>query len=115
LKVVLILISTELPTDEAVITAAKELLATTTSWKRGKIYGKHAVQTSWRGADGPNEFSWHCRVSEHSREEATFDVMWDKLGPKGPDLEPELVSISSALLVLMSAQLQPDAQQGMNI
>jgi hypothetical protein len=73
-------VTIELPSDEQVITAARDLLEATKGWKKGKAYEKKTVQT-YSQQKGPDDGApWHCRVSEHTPAEATFDEFRSKLG-----------------------------------
>jgi len=84
------IVTVALPSDEQVITAARNLLEATKSWKKGKAYEKKAVQT-YSQQKGPGDgAAWHCRVSEHTPAEATFDEFWSKLG--NSENEKEYVS-----------------------
>ncbi|KAF5373727.1 hypothetical protein D9758_000720 [Tetrapyrgos nigripes] len=79
-----------IPSEDAIIQAGKKLLEETQSWKKGKTYQK-VVKTSSR-AKGPGDGApWHCRMSVHKPEEATFDQMWDKLGKNKPLNEKEFI------------------------
>jgi len=70
----------ELPSDEQVIAAAREVLETSKGWKKGKAFEKKTVQT-YSGPKGPGDgAAWHCRVSEHTPTQITFDDLWSKLG-----------------------------------
>jgi len=70
----------ELPSDEQVIAASREVLEATKGWKKGKAYGKKTVQT-YSSPKGPGDGAhWHCRVSEHAPAQITFDELWSKLG-----------------------------------
>jgi len=87
------IVTVALPSDEQVITAARNLLEATKSWKKGKAYEKKAVQT-YSQQKGPGDgAAWHCRVSEHTPAEATFDEFWSKLG--NSENEKEYVSNAS--------------------
>ena len=71
----------EVPSEDAVLAAGKEILAASSSWKQGKTYQK-VVKTctyspSPKSGDGTK---WACRVSEHTREDGTFDDFWSGLG-----------------------------------
>ncbi|KAG5649742.1 hypothetical protein H0H81_002211 [Sphagnurus paluster] len=69
----------DVPPHETLIDLAKKLIASTHSWKQGKTYYKN-VKTSHHPATTPGGAPWHCRVSEHTKDEATFDELWDRLG-----------------------------------
>jgi hypothetical protein len=72
--------------------AGRELLEATKDWKKGKAYHKNTVQAYSRPKGTGDGASWHCRVSEHSPEEATFDEFWSKIGIKHSEYEKEYVS-----------------------
>ena len=72
----------EVPSEDAILAAGKEILAASGGWKPGKTYQK-VVKTctyspSPKSGDGGTK--WACRVSEHSREDGTFDDFWGRLG-----------------------------------
>ena len=72
----------EIPSEEVILAAGKEILAASGNWKQGKTYQK-VVQTytyspSSKGGNGGA--NWVCRVSEHTREDGTFDDFWSGLG-----------------------------------
>ena len=71
----------EVPSEDAVLAAGKEILAASGSWKQGKTYQKivktYTYSPSPKGGDGTK---WACRVSEHTREDGTFDDFWSGLG-----------------------------------
>jgi len=82
--------ASEFPSDETLLALADELLQTTDSWKKGKLYHK-TVQTYSR-AKGPNDGApWHARVSVHAKEDATFDEFWSKLGQNKAENEKEFI------------------------
>ncbi|KAJ7709747.1 hypothetical protein B0H17DRAFT_236440 [Mycena rosella] len=79
-----------IPSDEDIMAAADALLEATSSWKEGKTYHKQ-VKTFSR-AKGPGDGApWHCRVSIHKPEEATFEQLWSKLGTNKAVHEKEFI------------------------
>ena len=50
------------------------------SWKQGKTYQHNKVKTFSRSKGPKDGAGWYCRVSEHTKEDATFDEFWSKLG-----------------------------------
>lgn len=50
------------------------------AWKKGKTFAKGKVLTLSRPKGPADGAPWHCRVSEHTEEDATFDEFWGKLG-----------------------------------
>ncbi|KAJ7775032.1 hypothetical protein B0H16DRAFT_1660068 [Mycena metata] len=67
-----------LPSDEEAMAAADTLFESSKTWKEGKTI--KGVKTYSR-AKGPDDGApWHCRVSVHKPEEATFEQLWEKLG-----------------------------------
>lgn len=70
----------ELPSEDALLAAARELIASTYSWKRGKSFQKNKVHTFSRTKGPGDGAAWHGRVSEHTAEDATFDEFWSKIG-----------------------------------
>lgn len=68
-----------MPSEETIITTARRLIESTSSWKQGKTY--HKIVKTYHCPKGPDDGApWHCRVSEHAPTEATFDQLWAKLG-----------------------------------
>ncbi|KAF8503600.1 hypothetical protein F5888DRAFT_1008764 [Russula emetica] len=91
----------ELPSDEQVITASREVLEASKGWKKGKAYEKKIVQT-YSSPKGPDDGApWHCRVSEHVPTQITFDEFWSKLGCSNhSDYEKEYIeAVKKATLV----------------
>ncbi|KAI9509341.1 hypothetical protein F5148DRAFT_763905 [Russula earlei] len=83
----------ELPSDEHVIAAAREVLEATKGWKKGNAYEKKTVQTYSRQKGPGDGAPWHCRVSEHPPAEATFDEFWSKLGHSHAEHEKEYIEV----------------------
>ncbi|KAI9446496.1 hypothetical protein H4582DRAFT_569251 [Lactarius indigo] len=59
----------ELPSDEQVVTAGREVLEASKGWKKGKVYQKNTVRTYSRSKGPGDGASWYCRVSEHTAAE----------------------------------------------
>lgn len=70
----------DIPSEEAILVAARELLDSTNTWKQGKSYHKNTVKTYSRPKGPGDGAAWCCRVSEHTSADATFDEFWSKLG-----------------------------------
>jgi len=68
----------DIPPEDEILVAGRAIIQSTTSWSEGKMYFKDTVQTLHE-PNGSGGLPWHCRVSEHSADEVTFDVMWEKL------------------------------------
>ncbi|RDB22259.1 hypothetical protein Hypma_010594 [Hypsizygus marmoreus] len=79
-----------IPSEETILTSARHLLEESTSWKQGKTYYKN-VKTYHRPKGPGDGAPWHCRVSEHAADEATFDGMWAKLGTNKAVNEKEFI------------------------
>ncbi|KAF9819786.1 hypothetical protein IEO21_01877 [Rhodonia placenta] len=94
----------ELPSEDAIITLAKTLLDSTTSWKSGKTYYK-VVKTCSRPKGPQDGAPWHCRVSEHAPADATFDEFWGKLGVD--KAENEMKFIADIKKVKLIKQISP--------
>jgi len=90
----------ELPSDEQVVAASREVLEATKGLKKGKAYEKKTVQT-YSSPKGPGDGApWHCRVSEHVPTQITFDEMWSKLGSNHSECEKEYIeAVKKATLV----------------
>ncbi|KAJ3935017.1 MAG: hypothetical protein NXY57DRAFT_581336 [Lentinula lateritia] len=81
---------TDIPSEETIFTTADGLIESCTSWKQGKTYHK-VVKTYSRGKGPEDGAPWHCRISVHKSEEATFDQMWAKLGKDKPTNEMQFI------------------------
>ncbi|KAF9227854.1 hypothetical protein BS17DRAFT_793475 [Gyrodon lividus] len=81
----------EIPAEDTINAVGKELLASTISWKKGKTFTKGNVLTLSRPKGPEDGAPWHCRVSVHTKEEATFDEFWSKLGVNKAENEKEFV------------------------
>ena len=75
-----LIVHADLPSDEQVIAAAREVLEASKGWKKGKTYQKNTVRTYSRPKGPGDGAPWYCRVSEHTADEATFDEFWSKIG-----------------------------------
>jgi len=83
----------ELPSDEQVVAAGREVLEATNGWKKGKKYQKNIVQHYSRPKGPDDGAAWHCRVSEHTPAEATFDEFWSKIGSNHSENEKEYIEV----------------------
>lgn len=64
---------------EDLIKDGQSVLDASMLWKKGKTFGE--VETfSYRAREGQEFVTWHCRVSEHRKEDITFEQLWGKLG-----------------------------------
>lgn len=80
----------EIPSEEALVQAAFDVLNSSSSWKAGKTF--HKVVRTYSKSKGPGDGApWHARVSEHTAEDATFDEFWSKLGEDHAQNEKEYV------------------------
>lgn len=82
-----------LPSEETIISLGQALLDSTTSWKPAKIFQKGTVKTYSRHKGSQDGAPWHCRFSEHTPEDATFDEFWSKLGENKANNEMKCVSV----------------------
>jgi len=80
-----------IPAEDTIISLGRSLLDSTTSWKPGKTYQK-VVKTSSRPRGPQDGAPWHCRVSEHTAADATFDEFWSKLGVDKAENEKKFIS-----------------------
>ncbi|KIY63051.1 hypothetical protein CYLTODRAFT_433121 [Cylindrobasidium torrendii FP15055 ss-10] len=69
----------EIPSEDLILAAGRELINSTTSWKHGKTFHK-TVKTLYRSKREGDGAHWHCRVSVHDPADVTFDQVWSKLG-----------------------------------
>ncbi|KAI0929154.1 hypothetical protein AcV5_006495 [Taiwanofungus camphoratus] len=82
----------EIPPEDDIIAVGQALLDSTSSWKQGKTYQKGTVRTCSRQKGPQDGAPWHCRVSEHTAEDATFDEFWSKLGVDKAENEKQYIS-----------------------
>jgi len=69
----------EIPPEDEILALGKEILAASDNWKKGKTLKKF-IKTSTYSPSPKGGAKWACRVSEHTREEGTFDEFWNGLG-----------------------------------
>lgn len=69
----------EIPSEDEILALGKEILAASDNWKQGKTLKKF-IKTSTYSPSSKGGAKWACRVSEHTREEGTFDEFWNGLG-----------------------------------
>ncbi|PFH51736.1 hypothetical protein AMATHDRAFT_141975 [Amanita thiersii Skay4041] len=81
----------DIPPEESIISAGYDLMKSTSSWKLGKTY--HNVITCYRPKQLGDSAPWHCRISEHTTDEATFDQFWDKLGRNKATNEQQFIPV----------------------
>ncbi|TCD62180.1 hypothetical protein EIP91_007264 [Steccherinum ochraceum] len=80
-----------MPPEETILEVGRSVMESSKGWKQGKSFIHGTVRTYAR-TKAPNESAgWHCRVSEHSKEEATFDEFWRKLGENKAENEKNYV------------------------
>lgn len=83
--------------------AADALLESTSTWKEGKTYHKQVKTYSRAKAPGIDGAPWHCRVSIHKPEEATFELLWSKLGTNKAVNEKECEECSCCKLLNLTS------------
>ena len=93
----------EIPAEDAIIKAGREVLDSTTAWKQGKTYQKNTVKTFSRPKGPKDGTAWYCRVSEHAKDEATFGEFWGKLGQDKAENEMQCVYSIRPCLALGAA------------
>ncbi|KAK7693757.1 hypothetical protein QCA50_003329 [Cerrena zonata] len=82
----------EIPSEDAILKAGRAILESTSSWKEGKTY-HHNVKTLSRGKGPKDGANWHCRVSKHTKDDATFEEFWGKLGENKAENEKEFIHV----------------------
>ncbi|KAH7889637.1 hypothetical protein F5I97DRAFT_1940937 [Phlebopus sp. FC_14] len=82
---------TEIPSEDTILALGRELIESTKTWKQGKTYVKGNVLTFSRPKRPGDGAPWHCRVSEHTKEDATFEEFWSKLGVNKAHNEKEFI------------------------
>ncbi|KAJ6632124.1 hypothetical protein B0H10DRAFT_5248 [Mycena sp. CBHHK59/15] len=65
----------EIPADDAIISAARALIEESLLWEPGKLYENETVQTAHALLEDGS--SWHSRASQHS---LPFDQFWSVMG-----------------------------------
>ena len=83
----------EIPAEDAIVKAGREVLDSTATWKQGKTYQKNTVKTFHRSKGPKDGAAWYCRVSEHTKDDATFDEFWSKLGVDKAENEMQYVAV----------------------
>ena len=81
----------EIPAEDAIVKAGREILDNTASWKQGKTYQKNTVKTFHRSKGPKDAAGWYARVSENTKEDATFEEFWSKLGVDKAENEMQYV------------------------
>ncbi|RPD66414.1 hypothetical protein L226DRAFT_542957 [Lentinus tigrinus ALCF2SS1-7] len=81
----------EIPAEDVIIKAGQEVLDSTATWKQGKTYQKNTVKTFHRSKGPKDGAAWYARVSEHTKEDATFDEFWSKLGVNKAENELQFI------------------------
>ncbi|KIJ17466.1 hypothetical protein PAXINDRAFT_112508 [Paxillus involutus ATCC 200175] len=81
----------DIPEEDSIIAIGQELLASTISWKKGKTFANGTVLTLSRPKGPGDGAPWHCRVSEHTKKQASFDEFWSKLGVNKAENEKEFI------------------------
>ena len=71
----------------------------TTNWTEGKSYHKHTVKTFHRKKGPKDGTGWYARVSEHDKDDATFEEFWNKLGEDKANNEMQCVMSNFSLLI----------------
>ncbi|PCH37857.1 hypothetical protein WOLCODRAFT_135882 [Wolfiporia cocos MD-104 SS10] len=97
----------EIPAEETIISLGQALLDSTPSWKPGKTFQKGTVKTYSRPKGANDGAPWHCRVSEHTPEDATFDEFWSKLGVNKAENEKQYIpDIKKVTLIKQISETQ---------
>ncbi|KAF9469343.1 hypothetical protein BDZ94DRAFT_1348605 [Collybia nuda] len=78
-----------IPAEETILGVARSLIESTSTWTQGKTYKN--VKTYHRSKTLEDGAPWHCRVSEHTSAEVTFDQLWGKLGKDKAINEKEFI------------------------
>lgn len=87
---------TDLPSEATLLAQGRAILESTYDWTQGKKY--EMVQTYSRPSSWSDSAGWHCRVSEHPAEEATFDELRQVLAVNKGQNEMKCVVAKAALL-----------------
>ncbi|TFK42293.1 hypothetical protein BDQ12DRAFT_268785 [Crucibulum laeve] len=80
----------EISPEEDIIAEGVNLINSTTSWKEGKTFFNNVKTFSHPKREGDGA-PWHCRVSEHTKDEVTFDQLWEKLAKDKAINEKEFI------------------------
>ncbi|KAI0797597.1 hypothetical protein C8Q75DRAFT_738930 [Abortiporus biennis] len=81
----------ELPSEDVIIKTGQTLIESTKSWKQGKTH-EHVVKTFSDSKHRVDGVGWHCRLSEHTSEDATFEEFWSGLGVNKAENEKEFIT-----------------------
>lgn len=113
---VAVYLSAEIPSEDVILTAARTLIDSVTTWKAGKSYQKNTVKTYSRPKFPGDGAPWHCRISEHTAEDANFDEFWSKLGVNKAMNEKEYVCDTSmyrfrVLIAIIASRYMPEIKQ----
>ncbi|KAG6327390.1 hypothetical protein ID866_11699, partial [Astraeus odoratus] len=82
----------DVPSEDTLLALGRELLASTESWEKGKPLANGKVLPLYRRAGSGDPAPWHCRVSQHPKEDITFDEFWSKIGLNKPVNEKEFLA-----------------------
>ncbi|KAF9053023.1 hypothetical protein BJ165DRAFT_1523761 [Panaeolus papilionaceus] len=96
----------DIPSEDVVISEGTKLIESTASWKTGKTFFGN-VKTCSRPKGPGDGAGWYCRISEHTKDEITFDQLWDKLSNN--KAENELQFIHEIQKVTQIKVLSPSA------
>ncbi|TBU65556.1 hypothetical protein BD310DRAFT_836448 [Dichomitus squalens] len=97
----------EIPSEDVIIKAGREVLNDTANWKHGKSFHKNTVKTLSRKKGPKDGAAWHARVSEHDKDEVTFEEFWDKLGKDKANNEMQYIpEIEKVQLIKQISQNQ---------
>lgn len=97
----------EIPSEEVIIAAGRELIESTDAWKVGKTYFTTVKTLSHSGGLTPVG-NWHCRLSEHPPDQITFKQLWDKMAhDKAPNEKEFIPALNKVTKV---KELSPAAQ-----
>ena len=84
--------SADIPSEDAIIKAGREILDEAPNWKQGKSYHRSLVETFHRKKGPKDGAAWYARLSKHSQEEITFEEFWRKLGQDKAENEMQCVA-----------------------
>jgi len=97
----------DIPSEDLILATAKDILAATGNWKQGKTLRK-VIKTCTYSTSPKGGTKWACRISEHTRDEGTFDEFWNGLGTNKAENEMQFIPDLKRIKLLKS--LSPNAE-----
>jgi len=81
----------EIPSEDAILSAGRSVLDSVDTWKPGKSFANHTVKTFSRPKGPGDGAAWYSRLSEHDGSDVSFEEFWDKLGANKAENEKNFI------------------------